>query len=461
MRPPLHCSPDIMVQYREENLESTGEVDTSYVMIDLDELYEVVDWEEFCMTDSDQEDSPVKDDHQERGIESSNTEEEDDEHFFDLFELQVDKLQFRTIAHQEEGTEVFEFPAHIMRKEEMQIEDVVRDHVLPFLPAKSLIRFRTVSKDWDQWIASPFLAHKQSYLFRQVSGFFRQYTDGVRTFTALNPQAGGIPSPSLDFLPEPVVIRSSSNGLLLCQGRCNGENIYYVCNPVNQEWKALPPPEYYHMPETSAAVLAFDPAELNFAAHFEVICAFHLPDVPVVYFEIYSSETRSWRYSAANCIELGDSALLKGGFYAGRMVYWETLSGKVLAFDMKTEICGVLSLPWPGIGADNGVLGQMHGELCYVKAHNDGGKVCIIDVYGGMEMALKCKFTLNLEDVESGYEEECRVLPWVSDEIVMVLVGRVAYSYHLMDRKVEVISREEDVWARYLPYVNSLVSMAP
>ncbi|THG02447.1 hypothetical protein TEA_022417 [Camellia sinensis var. sinensis] len=138
---------------------------------------------------------------------------------------------------------------------------------------------------------SPFLAHAQSYSFQKVSGFFCQPGDCTPTFITLDQHAYGIPSTSLEFLPEPTVIRSSCNGLLLCQGH-DGENVYYICNPVNKEWR-------------------------------------------------------------------------------------------------------------------------------------------------------------------------CRALACVNDDVVMILVGMVVYSYHLREQKVEVISRRQDFGGRYLPYVNSLVLLAP
>nr|POE76947.1 hypothetical protein CFP56_34225 [Quercus suber] len=40
-------------------------------------------------------------------------------------------------------------PEHIKSKEKMGIGDLVKDHALPFLPAKSICRFRSVSKEWN------------------------------------------------------------------------------------------------------------------------------------------------------------------------------------------------------------------------------------------------------------------------------------------------------------------------
>lgn len=340
-----------------------------------------------------------------------------------------------------------------MRNKHVEINDVVKEHVLPFLPAKSLARFRTVSKEWDQWIAGPFLALKQSYLFRNASGFFCQYSDSTPTFITFDPSAYGIPRPSLEFLPEPVEIRSSHNGLLLCQG-LSGENAYYICNPANEEWRLLPRPDYYHGSEP-AVVLSFEPSELNIAAHFEVVCAFPLINVPMIEFEIYSSETRSWRCSAATCFELGGSTL-KGGFCMNRMAYWETSSGAILAFDLENELCGIM--PMPSGCTENGVLTQMHGELCYIQAFKRNGNVCDIHIYQGMDMSLNQSIAIHLGRVEV---PDFRALPSVNSDVVMILCGRELYSFHLRDQTVELVSMEGYFGRRYFPYVNSLVSLAP
>ncbi|KAA8547350.1 hypothetical protein F0562_003786 [Nyssa sinensis] len=319
----------------------------------------------------------------------------------------------------------------------MEIKDVVKDHVLPFLPAKSLIRFRSVSKEWDGWIASPFLAHKQTYCFRDISGFFRQYGNGIPTFLTLNESAFGIPWPLLGFLPESTVVRSSCNGLLLCQG-CDGEGVYYICNPVNKEWKELPRPNYYHGSEP-AIVLAFEPSVLNIPAHYEVICAVPLIGQPLVSFEIYCSKEKSWRRSAAYCIELEFSELKEGGFYMKGTAYWDTSCGKVLAFDLKNELYSILPLPFGSAGS--GVLTQMHGELCYICANNQTGNAYIIDIFGGIDMHLKHSIVLDFELVGAA-NGECRALPCVNSNVMMIVIGNTVYSYHVRDQKVIVVNRE-------------------
>ncbi|KAJ8545838.1 hypothetical protein K7X08_018421 [Anisodus acutangulus] len=90
------------------------------------------------------------------------------------------------------------------------IKDVAKRHVLPFLPAKSAMKFRAVSKEWNQWIASPLFAYNQSFTFQKLSGYFYQRLEfeGDLTFLSLHPSANGVPSPDLGFLPDKFNIES-------------------------------------------------------------------------------------------------------------------------------------------------------------------------------------------------------------------------------------------------------------
>ncbi|EEF40851.1 conserved hypothetical protein [Ricinus communis] len=253
------------------------------------------------------------------------------------------------------------------------IGDIVKEHALPFLSAKSLCKFRTVSKQWDQWIISPFFAHKQTVHYKNVSGLFRQLPGRCPSFISFDQAAFGIPSNSLSFLPEPVDIRSSCNGLVCCQG-CDEDQAYYICNPATKDWRKLPSPKLYHGPGT-AIVLAFEPSLFNFSANYELICAVNWSDLPALHFEIYSSRTGSWKISETVCCEVDALALNGDGFYMRGIAYWETQSGSVLAFNINYEYFGIFSLP-PRSGP-TGALTEMHGGLCYLLPQEESKLKCM------------------------------------------------------------------------------------
>lgn len=343
----------------------------------------------------------------------------------------------------------------------MKINDVAKHHILPFLPAKSLLRFRSVSKEWDQWIGHPFLAHKQSYFFRAISGFFFQ-TDYSHYFEALDKPAYGIPRPSLWFLPEEVKVKSSCNGLLLCHG-LGWQNRYYVCNPANGEFHVLPAAEYYHG-EKPNLVLAFEPSPLNFGAHYHVICAFEpFDDSPVLYFEIYSSETKTWRCS--DCADIGISTLQDNGFYMNGVAYWLTSSGELLAYDVKNELCGVQPIPCE-VKAE-GILALMDDEIAYIQAYipafreDDQSQMCIIEIFGGVGMILKRRVAVDVEFVSRFYSTRCRVLLSLNNNVLIIYIAGMIYSFNIIDEKFEAMNTREKYHSEglYFPYVNSLVSL--
>lgn len=338
-----------------------------------------------------------------------------------------------------------------------KIKDVVKEHVLPFLPAKSLMKFRAVSKEWDKWIASPLLTHQQSFSCQSFSGYFYQDMemgwDTNAMFLSLDHFTSGVPSPALDFLPEAVKILSSCSGLLLCQGL----EKYYVCNPATQDWKILPPPRYYHGDEP-AVVLAFEPSLRNIEAYYHVICAFPMLDQPIIGFEIYSSESNTWSCSSAYCADIENPRLLGGGLYMKGVAYYETKSNEVVAFYVKDEIPAIISLPVQ-VGR-HGSLTQMEGELCYITANNECGNVFLIDIHQGMEMSLKRSVSINLGPDRS-YTQACKVLPCVNSDAVAINAGRFIYFYHIKEQKVESIDSPGAMGPskKFLPYLNSVAML--
>ncbi|GMI78339.1 hypothetical protein HRI_001503200 [Hibiscus trionum] len=346
-----------------------------------------------------------------------------------------------------------EAPKYVHRKE-VRLEDILKDHALHLLPAKSLFRFKTVSRGWDRWISSPLFAHRQTTCFKNISGLFFQVGDLNPSFISFDPDACGVPDPSLQFLPEPVYVRTSCKGLLCCQSV--GESVYYICNPVTTEFKRLPKPTLYHGAQ-AAIVLVFEPQLLNFNESYELACAVTFPHHPVVYFEIYSSRSSSWRVSDTICCELDSLELHNGGYYMKGVVYWETSSGVILAFDLKNEQYGILPLPANGRRYGNGILTAKQGELCYIFPHYHDN-VCTIHIHGNMDMSLKSVINLTYDvGITFGV---CRVLGFINDDTLILTFGTRVISYHVKENKVELISTSEGgACTTYVPYVNSLVSV--
>ncbi|KAK9948634.1 hypothetical protein M0R45_004201 [Rubus argutus] len=338
--------------------------------------------------------------------------------------------------------------------EKMDINDVTMEYVLPFLPAKALCKFRSVGKRWDQWITSPFFIHKQAHSFRNISGLFCQLPGEEPSFFSLNRDAYGIPSPSLDFLPEPVAVRTACNGILCCES-CNGENTYYICNPVNKGWKVLPKSKSYHGSE-SVLALAFEPSVLNFEADFQLVCAFSFTGEQVTCFDIYSSKSKSWKLSKTECYEIDALHLNGHGIFLKGTVFWETLAGAILAFNLKEEQYGIL--PLPPTSGPQGAMVERNGELCYILPVVEDS-VYTLEIYGDMDMKLKVIIPL-AHDIFTDAYEELRALACVNDDVVIMLLGMKLIAYHVKAEKADIIYTYTGTiagYAGYLPYVNSLV----
>lgn len=211
----------------------------------------------------------------------------------------------------------------------------------------------------------------------------------------------------------------------------------------------------YHGPEPALA-LAFEPSVLNFAAHYQLICAFSLTDHPVICFEIFSSRSSSWRLADTECCELNASKLNGDGLFMKGVAFWETSAGDILAFDLNEEQYGILSLPL-GSGP-HGALVEMHGELCYILPHRKGYEYNL-DIYGDMDMNLKHSISLD-GDFFREFTEKMRALACVNSDVVIVNIGKILIAYDVKAGKAEVLrsgTRTDDGYGRYFPYVNSLV----
>lgn len=401
----------------------------------------------------------------------------------------------RDVVYDMAGTAYMFRPNFKLRKD-MEIKDVAKDHVMPFLPAKSLMRFRTVSKDWDNWISHPFLAHKQTLCFQDMSGFFCQVGFN-RFFVSLDQAAYGIPDSSLSFLPWTVKIRSSCRGLLLCQGVGDGDSVneYYICNPANSGFHVLPRSTYYHGPEPNL-ILAFEPSPLNCGEDYKVICAFDIYNgPPMLCFDIYSSETRSWTCCNAVCSELGAPYLKDNGLYRNGVAYWATSTGELLAFDTVNDICGVQPI-CSDVRDGGGILTLIDGELSYVQSYiessylqtsmqtgkfgdetetgNFGDETeidifrdeteavknkCVIEIFGGVNMCLKRRDVVGL-DMKIYDAWSFRVLFAVKSNIFIFNIDDILYSCNVKKEKFEVMRRGRiKPSTTYIPYVNSLVSL--
>lgn len=360
------------------------------------------------------------------------------------------------------------------RKMYMDLESIIKEEALPFLPAKSLCRFRLVCRDWKLLTSTPFFAHNQSNSFHDISGFFCQSPPNLPSFVSLDPTAYGIPDPSLMFLPEPVDIRTTSNGLLCCQGR-GGHNPYYVCNPVTKQWKVLPKPNGFHGPDP-ALVLIFEPSLLNFVAEYKLLCAFPSTDFDSGYeFEMYSSKDGVWKVFGE--MYFGNKKILpRSGVHVNGIVYWLAKNGGIVAFDLTMERTQILygggggGYYEYGCGPTFGALGAMDGKLTITTCYQSALNVSVLSNAHTNTMQMHSKVTAWKQKCQINFgssvqrgtkpnEPQGRCVLFAGGNVILFQSGGKLYSYDMKSKEFKCLLNQFDQSTRLVAYVNSLVEI--
>ncbi|KAL3346097.1 hypothetical protein AABB24_024841 [Solanum stoloniferum] len=339
----------------------------------------------------------------------------------------------------------------------VDLKDIIKENALPFLPAKSVVKFKAVCRDWRFQISAPLFAHNQSLSCHSTSGIFIQIHRGSPSLIPIDANSCGVPDPILSFLPEPVDIKSSSNGLLCCRGR-EGDKVYYICNPFTKQWKELPKSNANHG-SVPAIVLLFEPSLLNFVAEYKIICAFPSTDFgKATEFDIYSSREGSWEIAREICF--GDRTILpKSGVHANGVVYWMT-TDNILAFDLTKERSQLLQSY-----DTHGFLGTFSGKLCKVDVT---GNIILLNILANthsntMQMGSQIKMwsekqTVVLDSEIVGNVARNYSVLHVDSDIMVARCGGRTYSYDFKSCATKFLSSEVGI-RRCFPYVNSLVSL--
>ncbi|KAI4970044.1 hypothetical protein ZWY2020_000958 [Hordeum vulgare] len=205
-------------------------------------------------------------------------------------------------------------PPHGGTAAERLAEDMLVE-ILSRVPARSVCRFKCVSKHWLSLIDHP--DHRKK-LPQTLAGFFYTRSDNGQLpletevrFVSVSGKRGPPVDTSFAFLPSHrrVDLLDCCNGLLLCRWYAvsapDDEFRYIVCNPAREEWVELPDTSHADNVRRQALHLGFDPVV---SPHFYVFA--FLEDAHFNFYlagvEVYSSETRRWVYK-----EIGWSKRIK------------------------------------------------------------------------------------------------------------------------------------------------------
>ncbi|XP_072951958.1 F-box protein At5g49610-like [Typha angustifolia] len=323
----------------------------------------------------------------------------------------------------------------------------IRCLVFPRLPAKILLRFRSVSPEWNHWISGPFLAYSHSLQPRSVSGLFFHLPDNSLRYSPFDPYHS-IPNPNLSFLPEPVVIKSSTRGLLCCRGQESLD--YYVVNPTTTTWTLLPQPAIEHGNGSVVAVVFDEPLVYNFNAEYHVVVASPIIDGAYC-FESFSSATWAWKVGTEICP--AEEVVGVSGVAACGWAYWRTTIGLVLGYHPAADTWRFLDgLPDGVEGETWWELGEMTGRASVTCTRESDVEVYVLEDEAGRCWRRVGDFKGVTERPALRSQGKAEVLMWQDTRVVV---------RDLNGRKLRELGEGHvpEYCADFIPYVSTLVDV--
>ncbi|KAK1387350.1 hypothetical protein POM88_015528 [Heracleum sosnowskyi] len=332
-------------------------------------------------------------------------------------------------------------------------EDLI-DKILLCLPVRSLVRFKSVSKQWNLFISNPGfgLAHTLKNTSSGIPiGLFLYYTDILNKRSTVNsvPLGGKIPS-----FDDSMEIVQCCNGLNLFRI----EQRYCVCNLATNQLESVPLPELY--PSTArfgAWFLAFDP---SISSHYKIVCMQEVEN-RTNRFLIFSSETSRWKdanvrtnYVNISLWESAKGVYFKGAIYC--LVFNYCHDGVFYRFDVEAGKLTGISLP-PSYNDYNashfGYFGEFNGHL-HLVCDRDGFaerfnvfeldhvndkwfvkyKVhfeCSMFWFPEVVVQEVLRYAYSIVSVVSGEKEE-------DSALIMTIPGKVV-CYNIRSKKIEVL----------------------
>lgn len=306
--------------------------------------------------------------------------------------------------------------------EEIGYNNYILTEIFRRLPAKPLFRFKMVSKSWHNLISNT----DWSVLWKPkpTSGLYmckyaREYNRNIKFhFIPLDGDLQSKPSSkplerSLAFIKAPVQILQSCNGLFLC---CSpeatafdqGKSIYYICNPVTKQFTTLPRPHGHPVEGTIRCInLAVD---FSKSLEYKVVAiSYHSGRVPVSrnQVEVYSSKTRSWKFSGGTFEAETHEIDYESGAYWKSALHWPSFSSETAPyFDVDKECLGVM--PMPPFQTTNGLrsfsyFGESNGHLLLID-FDSGRRVSQFSIFEMKDDYSEwfVKYRVNLYAVETG-----------------------------------------------------------
>ncbi|XP_077252040.1 F-box protein At5g07610-like [Tasmannia lanceolata] len=318
--------------------------------------------------------------------------------------------------------------------------------ILARLPAKSLHRFKCVSKEWRNLICKGTLYRK--ILPPLMSGLFYPSFEPSRYVFVSNlkgANGGDTDMIPLSFLPchQNIRIANCCNGLLLCwmvesDRYQNQKKIrYIVCNPTTRKWVSLP--KVHRIGYVMG--LVYNP---RISDQFKVVCFMDriCRDATSLELEIFSSETGKWVESR---VFLGSEGCLDGlaAVFSDGALHVLLYPHHVLKFDIKEESCRLIELPERLNGIVIGCLGVSCGCLHFAYLDTPEMKIWTLRDCRGSEWELKhgIRFSALLKQPSQPNLWRFNLLAFHPDLDVVFLASQgEILSYHLNSSKLEKLN---------------------
>ncbi|CAN1224827.1 F-box protein At3g08750 [Linum grandiflorum] len=364
----------------------------------------------------------------------------------------------------------------------------IYDMVLWKLEVRDLLQLKCVSRDLRTLISDRSFKLQHSLENQpKLSGFFFQpksaWTTNIVSDVSYMSVEREVPklltSSTLNFIPKDFALICSCNGLVCCK-TVSGINrlAIHVGNPVTREWIKL---DWIGNEQVIAIGMTFDPC-VNIAdgkANFKVVILSGVTDDDdddeLPSFDIYSSETGNWKRSAETCATGSEFRDAKCVSVKG-VLYWLSVEGEVLAFDVESEVAFVMSAPIPASEFELKpvtCIGESNGVLQYIMVESMGLLIWGLDgpFY---EEKWSIGFRKSLDDManeHAGFKLYIRVTVWTDllafrDGILMLRAGNNFFLYNTATGGMDRVANVLELGARslsnptVLPYSMSLVPLS-
>uniref|UniRef100_A0A7C9DLX3 Uncharacterized protein n=1 Tax=Opuntia streptacantha TaxID=393608 RepID=A0A7C9DLX3_OPUST len=359
------------------------------------------------------------------------------------------------------------------------------EEVFPRLPVKSLLRYKSLSKQWNSIISSPqftqlHLSHSSSqirYLLIDAQGnlHIHDNDDGLRRFE------GQIQTDFNARVTEPV---GSCNGLVCSAQGVRGSDYYFIWNPSTAQFRKIPSP--CNIPNDSMIFRGF--GYVSSIDDYKLVQAIYSdelwPDCFVM--SIFSFRTGVWKHLSAPeksneliCCRFDDACsvlhIRPGTALVNETLHWlgfafccGDMDSQLLAFDLVKE--DITNIPPPpnvvsDLSSGDAFVSVFEECLCLCNLYKNQGLVemWVLEEYGDWESWKKLiKVELGMGLVSSklpnwnlfgGLEKKILVRPSGGSPHLFV---------DLSHDPPKMVSLPNDLYLSFaISYVESLVSPFP